>query len=331
MKKVSIQDIAVELGLSKGTVSLVLNGKAKESRISDATRRRVLNLANDLGYQPNEIARSLSTGKTKCIGVVVTDISNEFYGYLTLYIQLQAKKYGYSVMVANSNENLDDFGKSIVTFLNKQTDGIILVAVDGGELFAKKILDRHVPMVQIDRYYPEVQSSYVIVDNYWASYKAVESLINRGCKRIAYINYAIAQKTLQDRARGCIDALKRYRLLDDDLIKTIDFIDQEKYLSQAFYDLKHYREKVDAIFFCSRRAFISGLKYIYEMDIKVPDDLLLLCFDKMDFFPLINMPINYIEQPIKEMAEKAVDILVQQIDVPNSEQHVILKTKLCNQ
>lgn len=331
MRKVSIQDIAIELGLSKGTVSLVLNGKAKEGRISDATCKKVLKLATDLGYQPNEIARSLSTGKTKCIGVVVTDISNEFYGYLTLYIQQQAKRYGYSVMIANSNENLDDFSKSIVTFLNKQTDGIILVAVDGGENFARKILDSHVPMVQIDRYYPEIQSSYVIVDNYWASYKAVESLINRGCKKVAYINYTIVQKTLQDRAQGYIDVLKCYRLLDDNLIKTIDFIDQEKTLYQAFYDLKHYHEKVDAIFFCSRRAFMSGLKYIYEMDIKVPDDLLLLCFDKMDFFPLINMPINYIEQPIKEMAEKAVDILVRQIDVPSSKQQIILKTKLCNQ
>lgn len=331
MEKVSIQDIADRLGLSKGTVSLVLNGKAKEGRISEATCKKVLKVAAEMHYQPNEVARSLSTGKTMSIGVVITDISNEFFGYLTFYIQEQAKKYGYSVIVANSNENLDDFNNAITTLLNRQTDGIILVPVDGGEDIARKIIDRNVPLVQIDRYYPNLCSNYIIVNNYESSANATEMLIKKGCRRIAVICYSLDQNTLIERKRGCMDTLQRYGLLDNDIVKNIDFSHQEEDIKQAISDLKNYREKVDAVFFCSRRVFTIGLKYIYQEGIKIPEDMQLLCFDRMDLFSIMNVPVNYIEQPIKEIGEQAVEILMERIEQPAGGRmyQQVLKTKLC--
>lgn len=330
MKKVSIQDIADRLGLSKGTVSLVLNGKAKEGRISETTCKRVLKAAAEMHYQPNEVARSLSTGKTMSIGVVVTDISNEFFGYLTFYIQEQAKKYGYSVIVANSNEDLNDFNNLVTTLLNRQTDGIILVPVDGGEDIAKKIVDRNVPLVQIDRFYPNLASNYIIVNNYESSVDATEQLIKKGCRRIAVVCYKLDQNTLIERKKGCIDTLKRYGLLDYDIIKDIDFARQEEDIKQAISYLKNCRNKIDAIFFCSRRVFTIGLKYIYQENIKIPEDMQLLCFDRMDLFSIMNVPINYIEQPIQEIAEQAVDILMRIIENPIDKKiyQQILKTKL---
>ena len=136
-KKVSIQDIADKLGVSKGTVSLVLSGKAEGSRISDEMSKKVKETAEEMNYQPNEIARSLSTGKTMTIGVIVTDISNEFFGNLTFHIQEQAKKYGYTVITTNTNESLDEFSNAVTTLLNKQVDGIIFVPVDNGRQIAE--------------------------------------------------------------------------------------------------------------------------------------------------------------------------------------------------
>lgn len=154
MKKVSMQDIADKLGVSKGTVSLVLSGKAKGGRVSEKTADRVKKMAAEMHYYPNDIARSLSTGTTMTIGVIVTDISNEFFGNLTFHIQEQAKKYGYTVITTNTNERLDEFDNAITTLMNKQVDGIVLVPVAGGQEIVERVIKKQVPVVQVDRFFP---------------------------------------------------------------------------------------------------------------------------------------------------------------------------------
>ena len=323
-----MQDIANKLGVSKGTVSLVLSGKAKGSRISEEMRRKVKNMANKMNYQPNEIARSLSTGMTMSIGVVVTDISNEFFGHLTFHIQEQAKKYGYTVIITNTNENLEEFENAITILLNKQIDGIIIVPVDEGQKVAEKIINRRVPMVQIDRYYPDINANYIIVDNYKTSSEVTELLIKNGCRRIAIICYDINLNALLERRRGCADMLEQHGLLDPALIKNIDYQNQEEEIKQAIVDLKNTPDKVDAIFFCSRKVFIAGVKYMYQEEIKIPEEMQVICFDKIETFSIANIPINYIEQPIKEMGEKAVEILMEQINGSTQIQQCKFEAKL---
>ena len=309
-----MQDIADKLGVSKGTVSLVLSGKAKGSRVSEETSRKVKQTANEMNYQPNEIARSLSTGKSMSIGVIVTDISNEFFGNLTFHIQERAKKYGYTVITTNTNESLEEFNDAVTILLNKQIDGIIFVPVVGGEKVAEKIMDRHLPVVQVDRFFPDMKASYIIVDNYKASVKGIELLIRKGYKRIAVICYDINLNALTDRRQGYIDTMNRHGLLDPALIKDIRYGDQEEEIKQAIIDLKNNPDKVDAIFFCSRRVFITGIKYMHREGIKIPEEMEVICFDKIDTISITNIPIDYIEQPIRKMGEQAVDILIEQIN-----------------
>lgn len=309
-----MQDIADKLGLSKGTVSLVLSGKARGSRVSEETIRKVKRMADELNYQPNEIARSLSTGKTMSIGVVITDISNEFFGNLTFHIQEQAKKYGYTVITTNTNESLEEFRNAVATLLNKQVDGIILVPVDEGQEIVLKIMKRHLPMVQIDRYYPDITANYIIIDNYKVSCEVIEVLIRKGLRRIAVVCYDINLNALTERRQGYIDVLERHKLLDPALIKNINYENQEEEIKQAIIDLKNNPDKVDAIFFCSRRAFITGVKYMHREGIKIPEEMEVVCFDEIDSFSITNMPITYIKQPIKKMGEKAVDILMEQME-----------------
>ncbi|OJV38104.1 MAG: hypothetical protein BGO33_05325 [Bacteroidia bacterium 43-41] len=327
-RKVSIQDIADKLGVSKGTVSLVLSGKAKGSRVSDEMCKKVKEAAEEMNYQPNEIARSLSTGKTMTIGVIVTDISNEFFGNLTFHIQEQAKKYGYTVITTNTNEDLDEFNDAVTTLLNKQVDGIIFVPVDNGQQIAEKITKRHIPLVQVDRFYPNFKANYVVVDNYKVSAKATEHLIKKGLKKIAVICYDFDVNALTERRQGCIDMLRQYKLLDPGLIKDIRYQDQEEEIKQAIHDLKNYPDKIDAIYFCSRKVFITGVGYMYKNEIRIPEDMEVVCFDKIDSFAIANIPIIYIEQPIKKMGEKAVDILVEQIKGSDDVKQYVFDTKL---
>ena len=327
-KKVSIQDIADKLGVSKGTVSLVLSGKAEGSRISDEMSKKVKETAEEMNYQPNEIARSLSTGKTMTIGVIVTDISNEFFGNLTFHIQEQAKKYGYTVITTNTNESLDEFSNAVTTLLNKQVDGIIFVPVDNGRQIAEKITRRHIPLVQVDRFYPNLEANYVIVDNYNVSAKATEHLIKKGLKKIAVVCYDFDVNALTERRQGCTDTLSKYKLLDSNLIKNINYQDQEEEIKLAIHDLKNYPEKIDAVFFCSRKVFITGVRYMYKNAIKIPEDMEVVCFDKIDSFAIANIPIIYIEQPIKKMGEKAVDVLMEQIKGSDTIKQCVFDTEL---
>lgn len=326
--KVSIQDIADQLGVSKGTVSLVLSGKAKGSRVSDEMCKKVKETAEEMNYQPNEIARSLSTGKTMTIGVIVTDISNEFFGNLTFHIQEQAKKYGYTVITTNTNEDLDEFNDAVTTLLNKQVDGIIFVPVDNGQQIAEKITKRHIPLVQVDRFYPDFEANYIVVDNYEVSAKVTEHLIKKGLKKIAVICYDFDVNALIERRQGCIDMLQKYKLLDPNLIKDIRYQDQEEEIKQAIHDLKNYPDKIDAIYFCSRKVFITGVGYMYKNEIRIPEDMEVICFDKIDSFAIANIPIIYIEQPIKKMGEKAVDILVEQIKGSDDVKQYVFDTEL---
>lgn len=328
MKKVSMQNIADRLGVSKGTVSLVLSGKAKGNRISEEMCLKVRRMAEEMNYYPNEIARSLSTGMTMTIGVIVTDISNEFFGNLTFHIQERAKKYGYVVITTNTNESLEEFDDVVTILLNKQIDGIILVPVAGGGRIADRIVKRHVPMVQVDRYYPDIQASYIIVDNYKASTDAVKFLIEKGYRRIAIICYDINLNALTDRRQGYIDTMKRYNLLDPALIKDIKYEEQEEQIRQAIVDLKNNPDKVEAIFFCSRRVFITGIKYMHRENIKVSEEMEVFCFDKIDTISINNIPINYIEQPIKKMGEEAVEMLIEQIKGIKNIQQLVLDAEI---
>lgn len=324
MKKVSMQDIADKLGVSKGTVSLVLSGKAKGGRVSEKTADRVKKMAAEMHYYPNDIARSLSTGTTMSIGVIITDISNEFFGNLTFHIQEQAKKYGYMVITTNTNERLDEFENAVTTLMNKQVDGIILVPVAGGQEIVERVIRKQVPVVQVDRSFPGIDASSIVIDNYKVSKKAIELLVHKGCRKIASIGYDMNVNALIDRRNGYIDALKRYELLDRTLIKNIDYENQEKQIEQAVIDLKNNSEKVEALFFCSKRVFTTGMNYIHREGVKIPDDMEVLCFDKIDAFSIIDYPIHYIEQPIQEMGEKAVDILMEQIDGRKNVVHLVL-------
>lgn len=206
-KKVSLRDIATKVGVSTALVSYVLNDK-KTGRIRAEVARKIKEIAEDLNYRPNQIAKSLKTKKTFTIGLVVADISNPFFSALARIIEDEADKKGYTVIFGSADENAAKSFKLINALMDRQVDGFIIAPAENGESNVTYLKDHDIPFVLIDRYFPGIESNWVALDNYMASFQAASHLIANGLKRPGLITYKTSLHTLNERKRGYEDALR---------------------------------------------------------------------------------------------------------------------------
>jgi LacI family transcriptional regulator len=177
-KKASLKDIAQKVGVSIALVSYVLNNK-KEGRINKDVALKIKDTAKQLNYKTNQIAKSLKTNKTYTIGLVVSDISNPFSSSLARIIEDEANKNNYTVIFGSSDEDANKSLKLIDTFLNKQVDGLIIAAAENTASQIQYLQEEGIPFVLIDRYFPELKTSFIALDNYQAAHEAVEHLIEK--------------------------------------------------------------------------------------------------------------------------------------------------------
>ncbi|MDR0681732.1 MAG: LacI family transcriptional regulator [Dysgonamonadaceae bacterium] len=313
MNRVSIKDIAHELGVSIATVSLVLNGKDKNGRVGKEMAEKIRHKAKEMNYEPNNLARGLRMGVSNTIGLIVTDISNLFFANLAFHIQEQAEKFGYSVIITNTNESNLKLEKMINILKSKLIDGFIIVPTEHGESLIQNLVKRNMPVVLIDRYFPNLKVSSVIVDNYNASKKALRCLINEGCRNIGLVIYKSDLQHMLDRKKGYVDELQNAGLYNSALIKEINYSSITNDITIAMESLLSLENEVDGIFFATNTLSMLSIKYMREMNIKLYEDIKVVCFDKSDVFDFIPVHIPYVQQPIAEMGTNAVRLLIEQM------------------
>ena len=170
VKRVTIRDVAREAGVSIALVSFVMNrhnrrADGKEYRVNEDTVKRILEVAERLDYHPNVAASSLRSGKTRTIGVVVSDIANRFFSDIVRRIENVACESGYSVIFASTDEKADKFEHMLGVMTNKGVDGLILAPCDGGEEAVRRVAATGMPVVLLDRDVPGVEASRVLLDN----------------------------------------------------------------------------------------------------------------------------------------------------------------------
>ena len=318
MAQVSIRDVAKKLGVAVSSVSLVLNGKDKEYRISEALAERIRNEAKAMGYKPNAFAKGLRNGRSETIGLVISDISNPFYANLAFHVQENAEKQGYSVVITNTNENTDKMEKMISILRSRRVDGFIIVPTEHSEKTVLQLVKDQFPVVLLDRYFKEINTSCVVVNNYRASMEATNLLLNLKCKRIALIALYNSLQQIQDRKNGYIDAMTDKGLYDPMLIKEVDFYSLVDDVQTKMIELVSNGEMVDGIFFANSTLCINGLKTLNSLKLEIPNDIKVACFDKSDLFQLMNVSIPYIKQPIPEMGKRAVELLISHIKQKDS-------------
>jgi LacI family transcriptional regulator len=330
MKRTSINDIALRLGVSKTLVSFVLNGKGKEFRISEEVIKMVQDVAKEMNYQPNRIAQGLRTGKTNTIGLIIADIANPFFGKLGREIEQEAARHGYRVIFCSSDENPEKSGQQISMLQQSQVDGYIISPPMNSENQVLALSKGTIPFVLIDRFFPEIECNYIVVDNFDAAYHATNHLLKLGRRKIANITVNLNLVNMQERTEGYKQALRDANLpVDEDRIKILPFSHDNKAVAKAIKELvgKTDAKKIDAILFSTSKLGINGIECISDLGLKIPDDIAIVSFDNPDAYKICSSPVTVVDQPLKEIGKTAVQVLLAGIKNPSSKiQQITLKT-----
>lgn len=328
-RKTSLKDIAKHIGVSVALVSYVLNGKEREARVGLDMAKRIKAAAIELNYQPNLIAKSLKMGTTKTIGLIVADISNPFFSNIARIIEDEAKKQGYVVIFGSSDENEGKQSDLIDVFFTRLVDAFIIAPAANTAGQIQKIVDRGVPVVLIDRFFPGLEVDCVHIDNFKASETAVNQLINNGRKKIGMLAYDTPQSHMEQRKLGYKAALKE---------KGIKF--KKEWLVEANYEniekdvaakLKGILKplQVDALFFATNSLAVAGLKAINNWGIKVPEQLAIISFDESDAFDFFYSPVTYVSQSLFDIGNEAVNLLLNRLHSKKKKHStVIVQAKL---
>ena len=325
---VTLNDIAALAGVSVSTVSRVLNQKASKYRISTETEELILEAAKKLNYRPNLIARGLRLKKTDTLGVIAPDVSNPFFAYIIKRIQNIAHNLGYSIVVCNTDENLDQEIEHVNVLYRNRVDGLIAMPVGQEYSHYLEWNDKGRPLVLLDRCFDEVKASSVVVDNYTGSFEAIEHLMGFGHRRIAFIQGLPGTYTNNERLRGYRDALCSRGLdVDEALIVGGDFREENGYMETKL--LLTSPNAPTAIFATSDLITLGALKAISEEGLDIPGDISLIMFDDFEFAPYMKCPITAVRQPKEMMGEMAVKLLVEELNSERRDgRRVVLKTKL---
>ena len=313
-KKTSLKDIARHLGVSTALVSYVINGKEKQARVGPEMVKKIRRAVIELNYQPNLIAKSLKSGKTKTIGLIVADISNPFFSAIARIIEDEARKSGYVVIFGSSDESAEKSQELINVFLNRQVDAFIIAAAEHTEDQILELQRAGIPVVLIDRYFPRVPSDTVCINNTEISKKAVTHLIDGGCKHIALLTYKTTLAHINDRTEGYKQALKAGGLkTEKKMIREASYQDIEKDVERQMLDLFNKKQKVDGIFFATNSLAVLGLKIINKLGIQVPSELAIVSFDQSDAFDFFYAPLSYVSQCLDQLGKEALELLVKRL------------------
>ncbi|MCR6097740.1 LacI family DNA-binding transcriptional regulator [Salipaludibacillus agaradhaerens] len=315
--KPKISDVAKVAGVSPTTVSRVLNNRGY---IGKETREKVHEAMEKINYYPNDIARSLYIKKTFLIGVIFPTTSNPFYGQLIFHLENYANSLGYKVLLCNS-QGREDKEKSYLQMLQRnQVDGVIAGAHNRG---IEEYDIPNLPVVGFDRYLSK-NTPVVSSDNYEGGRLASQLLIDKGCKNIIHINGPIDLETPANLRREAYEKVMRDNQLTPITYETTR--DNEEVIKRLFDD----HPEVDGIFASDDLIAANVMREARKRNISIPNDLKLIGYDGTQTTRILLPELSTIEQPIKDIAEKCVDILIKQIDGEREDiqQHTILPVRL---
>ncbi|MGH4122514.1 MAG: LacI family DNA-binding transcriptional regulator [Clostridium sp.] len=326
MNNVTMKDIAEMAGVSKATVSMVMN--KKDSSISEVTRKKILRIAKEMSYIPNSIARSLSTKKSGTIGIILPDITNPFFSEMVRAIEDEAERLEYNLIICNTDNDIEKEQKYIELLISKLIDGIIFMSGGKSNESITILKNNNVPFVLVDRYIEGYKDDYgVFCLNKQGVIDGVQYLYEKGNRKIVFVKGREDVEISKQRLEGYIDAMKNYGIYDEKYIFEGDFnveggIIATKKIISCFQDL-------DAIFYSNDMMALGGMKILLRNDYKIPRDISIIGFDNIHISEIIEPELTTISQPIYMMGKKACSIL---IDVINgellTEKQVYFKTEL---
>jgi LacI family transcriptional regulator len=328
-KKLSIVDIANALNVSKTTISFILNGHAQDKRISAEVIEKVMKYVAEVGYKPSSLAKSLRTGKSNTIGLMVEDISNPFFASIARLIEDLAYKNGYKIIYCSTDNDTNKTRDLISMFRDRHVDGYIMAPPEGIEQDIESLKSDGMPVVLFDRHLPNVKTDYVEIDNLFSAYNATRHLAEQGFVNIAFVTFLSPQTQMVDRVKGYHEAIKNSKL--NGIVEEVVFSQDDELIMQALRDFLTKHTSVDAILFGNNHIATCGLKVMREFGLKLPGDIAVASFDDHDVFKLHTPPVTAIAQPVEDIADNVITVLLAKLNGGSSAtkpQSIILKTDL---
>lgn len=328
-KTLSIKDIALAAGVSITTVSFILNGKAKEKAISESVTKKVEKIIKELGYKPNQLARSLRTGNSNIIGLIVEDISNPFFATIAKMIEYKAYKKGYKIIYSSTENEVAKTKDLINMFKSRRVDAYIISPIKGIEEDIQALINDHKTVVLFDRNLDGVNVDYVGVDHFKASAEATAHLVANGRKNIALVTIDLPVKQITDRLDGYKETLEEHHLFNEKLILKIPFNQNEEDSKEQMLKL-FVENSVDAVLFATNYLAIGGLMVLKEINKNIDKDFEVIAYDDHIVFKLFTPQISAVEQPLEEIAEKIIDLVLGRLSSKEkrSPQQVVFPAKL---
>lgn len=317
----TIVDVARLAGVTPTTVSRVINNRGY---ISEKTKKRVHEAMDELGYQPNEIARSLTKQKSNTIGVIVPHISHPYFAKLISNLENEAAKKDYKIILCNSKEKAEKEKQYLDMCKSNRVAGIIICS---GNVESNKINTGGIPVVLLEKNFEEGKLG-IQCDNYQGGKLATEYLIECGCKKILHLSGVIDEEMPADnREKAFIDVCSKNEIeyfikkYDIDTYNQMNYYD---YIKAALNEI----EGVDGIFASSDLIAAQVIQVCNEIKIRIPEDIKLVGFDDVDISQLTTPRITTVHQPIKEMARLSIELIDAKYNNIEVNEKTILPIKL---
>lgn len=321
MNKPTIKDVAKRSNVSIATVSRILNNL---DGYSEETRKKVIGVMDEIGYQRNVIARNLKIRETRTIGVLLPRVSTTYYVEILNGIEDFAHLNNYSVIICNVGGNGERNLEYLRVLSERQVDGIIVCSLPPKDEFCKKIIESHIPTIFVSTLSYRYSLPYVKVDDYQAAYSATCYLIENGHREIAMLG-GPKEDTIAEvpRLNGFIQALKDNNIpIKENLIKEKGFSFSEGV--EGMEELLKENEKFTAIFACCDDSAVGALTVAHKRGIKVPDDISIIGYDNTNVAEMAYPALTTVGQPLYEMGKKSVEMLIRRISLNEKVESIIM-------
>lgn len=310
VRKTTINDVAAMAGVSKATVSRVINNM---EGVSSDLAERVNDAIRELDFRPNSLARSLKVHKSKSIGLIIPSVENPVFLTVLKHVELTAMRYGFSLVLCNSAGSTDKEVSLINLLIEKQTDGIVLDAVgeyNEGLDFLNRV---DTPIVLLGKKIPGIDTQNATCDNELGGFLAAEHMIKTGCRNIVFVFVGNeSTSALQDRFDGYSRALQTYGLpFREELVirQRLDYYGVLEEMTRLFSE----QPEIDGIFGANDTAAIACLNAARNLGKSVPADVSVIGYDNIDYCEMTRPALSSIRNPIADMSVESVKMLLREI------------------
>ncbi|WEK19902.1 MAG: LacI family DNA-binding transcriptional regulator [Candidatus Pedobacter colombiensis] len=312
-KEITIYDLAEKLDISAATVSRALQD---HPAVNKKTKKKILDLATELGYRSNKFASNLRKQKTNTIGVIVPRLNSLFMSSVLSGIEKIVNTAGYNLIISQSFEQEAKEKTNTITMFNSRVDGLIVSLASDTQNFSHfdTFIKKNIPIIFFDRVAENIQSTKVLIDNFQAGYKATEHLIMQGCQEILHITGNTKRNVYKDRFEGYKKALADHNIPYDPSLFISNELTEQDVQDVLVNDILKRDKLPDGLFITNDSSAAFALSILKEAGVKVPEDMAIVGFNN-DLISRVTEPeISTINYPGNEMGENIARILINHLD-----------------